>query len=194
MGNSLFPTHSRLAQITIASLIITLLIATRGHQPLIGDWLPVSTIALFFLLGVYVRHLWVLTIAFALLWLMDISGLTWEGAGDFCLSSSYLILLLSYATYWAGGRAFVHYYRQQPLFDALSLTLFALFSALVGYLFITAGFYYTTNSEPQFASMLKTYFDYLPQHLAGLAFYLAVATALHVGLHQLSGQKEAQPS
>ncbi len=109
------PTLSLRNQILLAALLILLLVTTRGHNVMTLEMIPVSTMGLFFLLGVYFRKVWVLTLAFAIVWTMDITGLTWSGNTDFCLSNSYLFLLISYAIYWAGGQLFARLYAGENL-------------------------------------------------------------------------------
>ena len=79
-------------QLLLGAFLILLLVITRSHNTLSFDLIPVSTIGLFFLLGVYFRKVWVLTLAFAVVWMMDITGMTWSGNTEFCLKDSYLFL------------------------------------------------------------------------------------------------------
>ncbi len=174
------PSLSIRSQLFLAGLLIALLVITRGHNVLSLDFLPTSTIALFFLMGVYFRQVWVLTLAFIIVWTMDISGLTWSGNGNFCLSHSYLFLLLSYATYWAGGRLFAALYAGNNLKSLLTLSLIAPISGALGYLISAASFHYLSGYfEPNFNEMIQDYAMRLPGHLAGLGFYLVVAVIAH---------------
>lgn len=174
------PSLSIRNQLILGALLIALLVVTRGHNLLSMDFLPTSTIALFFLMGVYFRQVWVLTLAFVIVWTMDISGLTWSGNGNFCLSHSYLFLLLSYATYWAGGRLFAKLYTGDNLKSLFMLAVIAPISGALGYLISAASFHYLSGYfEPSFTEMIQDYAMRLPGHLAGLGFYLVVAVVAH---------------
>lgn len=168
------------AQLIVAILIISLLIGTRGHQPILGSWLPVSTIGLFFLLGVYLPSFAVLTLALFSIWLMDITGITWEATDSFCLSQSYSFLLASYIIYWWGGRWFARHHQGILSTDLRNLSIAAFISASVGFAVISIGFHYFSGLfEPNFTQLAHEYTTQLPGHLLGLAFYLVIALLIH---------------
>lgn len=177
------PTLSIRNQLLLGAFLILLLVTTRGHNALSFDLIPVSTIGLFFLLGVYFRKVWVLTLAFAIVWTMDITGLTWSGNTDFCLSNSYLFLLLSYAIYWAGGQLFARLYAGESLKSVATLVIIAPIAGALGYLVSAASFHYLSGKfETDFSTMFSDYLSRLPGHLEGLAVYLVIATIAHMAL------------
>lgn len=177
------PTLSIRNQLLLGAFLILLLVTTRGHNALSFDLIPVSTIGLFFLLGVYFRKVWVLTLAFAIVWTMDITGLTWSGNTDFCLSNSYLFLLFSYAIYWAGGQLFARLYAGESLKSVATLVIIAPIAGALGYLVSAASFHYLSGKfETDFSTMFSDYLSRLPGHLEGLAVYLVIATIAHMAL------------
>lgn len=175
------PTLSPRNQLLLGALLILLLVTTRGHNVMTLDLIPVSTMGLFFLLGVYFRKVWVLTLAFAIVWTMDITGLTWSGNTDFCLSNSYLFLLISYATYWAGGQLFARLYAGENLKSLTTLAIIAPAAGALGYLISAASFHYLSGKfETDFSVMFSDYLARLPGHLEGLAVYLVIGVVAHL--------------
>lgn len=169
-------------QLLLGAFLILLLVTTRGHSPMVLDFIPASTMGLFFLLGVYFRQVWVLTLAFAIIWTMDITGLTWSGNTDFCLSNSYLFLLLSYAMYWAGGQLFARLYAGESIKSVVSLAVIAPIAGALGYLLSAASFHYLSGkfAEPNFSAMFSDYLARLPAHLEGLGVYLVLGVVAHM--------------
>jgi hypothetical protein len=168
-------------QLLLGAFLILLLVITRSHNTLSFDLIPVSTIGLFFLLGVYFRKVWVLTLAFAVVWMMDITGMTWSGNTEFCLKDSYLFLLLSYSVYWASGRLFATLYAGENLTSLALLTLIAPTGAALGYLVSSASFHYWSGSlEEDIIQMFSDYSMRLTGHLEGLAVYLVIAVFAHM--------------
>lgn len=168
-------------QLLLGAFLILLLVTTRGHNALNFDLIPVSTIGLFFLLGVYFRQVWVLTLAFAIVWTMDITGMTWTGNTEFCLKDSYLFLLLSYSVYWVAGRLFANLYTGENLTSLGLLTVIAPAGAALGYLISSASFHYWSGLfEEDLSQMFSDYLTRLPAHLEGLAVYLVIAAVAHM--------------
>lgn len=178
------PNLSARNQLLLGAFLILLLVTTRGHNVLSFDLIPASTMGLFFLLGVYFRKVWVLTLSFVIIWTMDITGLTWSGNTDFCLSNSYLFLLLSYATYWAGGQLFARLYAGESVKSLLTLSLIAPAAGALGYFISASSFHYLSGkfAEPNFTNMFADYLMRLPGHLEGLAVYCVIAIVAHLAL------------
>jgi len=170
-------------QVLLGAMLILLLVTTRGHSVMTLDIIPASTMGLFFLLGVYFRQVWVLTLAFAIIWTMDMTGLTWSGNTDFCLSNSYLFLLLSYAMYWTGGQLFARLYAGENLKTLATLAIIAPVSGALGYLLSASSFHYLSGKfEPDFSMMFSDYLTRLPGHLEGLVTYLVMGVVAHIAL------------
>jgi hypothetical protein len=185
------PTLSIRNQVLLGALLMLLLATTRGHGVMTLDIIPVSTMGLFFLLGVYFRQVWVLTLAFAIIWSMDMTGLTWSGNTDFCLSNSYLFLLLSYTMYWAGGQLFARLYAGETLTSLATLAIIAPVSGALGYLLSASSFHYLSGKfEPDFSMMFSDYLARLPGHLEGLGVYLVIAAVAHLALGTWAKRQE----
>ncbi|MBD3766704.1 MAG: hypothetical protein IE928_01980 [Gammaproteobacteria bacterium] len=182
-------------QLLLGAFLILLLVTTRGHSVMTWEVIPASTMGLFFLLGVYFRQVWVLTLAFAIIWTMDITGLTWSGNTDFCLSNSYLFLLFSYAIYWAGGQLFARLYAGESLKSVATLIVIAPIAGALGYFISASSFHYLSGkfAEPNFSAMFNDYLMRLPGHLEGLAVYLVIATIVHMAFSTWAkGRSHAQ--
>ena len=87
------------------SLIILLIIATRGHASWLGSaiHLPDFTLPALLIAGIYLRQFWV---AFSLILTavaIDNYAIVHQGVSAHCITPAYSVLLLSYAlTFWAG--------------------------------------------------------------------------------------------
>jgi hypothetical protein len=177
------PTLSTRNQFLLGTFLVLLLIMTRGHHELSFDWIPASTMGAFFLLGVYFRQMWVLTLTFVLIWTMDMNGLTWSADTEFCLKDSYLFLLLSYATYWAGGRLFAHLYAGETLQSLTRLAVIAPIAGALGYLIVSASFHHWSGLFMEDLSlMFGDYIARLPGHLEGLTVYLVIGVVAHLAI------------
>lgn len=181
------PNLSTRNQVLLGALLMTLLIVTRLPQIVTSELgaslIPVSTIGIFFLMGVYFRQLWLLTLSFVVVWTMDMTGMTWQADTEFCLSNSYAVLLLSYVIYWAGGRGFSHLYAGNNLKSLALLSLIAPLSAAVGYFVASLGFHYLSmQSTLGISTLWSEYVMRLPAHLEGLVVYLVIAAIIHIAL------------
>lgn len=190
------PTLSTRHQLILATMLIAFLLITRAHNLIQIDWLPSATIAGFFLMGVYFRQLWLLTLSFIIVWTADISGLTWSGGSHFCLSNSYAFLLASYAVYWLGGQVFARVYNGNTLRSLIALSVIAPISGALGYFVSSSSFHYLSGLfEPNFSVMFNEFLMRLPTHLAGLAIYLVMAVVAHLVItsraHLLNQPKQA---
>jgi multisubunit Na+/H+ antiporter MnhF subunit len=177
------PTLSIRNQVLLGAFLLLLLITTRGQGVMTLDIIPASTMGLFFLLGIYFRNLWVLTLAFVMIWAMDMTGLTWSGNTDFCLSNSYLFLLLSYAIYWVGGQLFARLYAGETLKSIVMLSIIAPIAGALGYFVSAASFHYLSGKfETDVNAMFSDYLTRLPAHLEGLAVYVMLGVIAHIAL------------
>lgn len=176
-------------QIAIGLLLVALMIATRSHHFATIHNLADASWAIFFLAGIYLRSAWPLLGLFALGWGLDVAATTWGGVSDYCMTPAYLFMLPAYASLWLAGRWFSNRYQLSwntaiPLFIAASagLVLCELFSG--------GGFYFFSGriAETSFAEFGEQLIKYFPLYIETFAFYLGIATVIHV-LFALSAQQ-----
>lgn len=182
-------TLSNRNQILIGAVLALLLIATRGQHFATLHSLPGASWAVFFLVGVYLRPVWVLPALLAFVWGLDFAPHLLSGASlaeivnggqAFCLTPAYVFLLPAYGALWLAGRWYAgrHSFALRTL-PPLVTAAFA--GAAVCELFSSGGFYFFSGrfAEPtlaEFAGRLVTYF---PRYLQSLAFYVSIAAVVH---------------
>lgn len=172
---------TRNQQILIGIALALLIIMTRGHHFASINALPSASLAVFFLAGFYLRATWVPLALIGLCAGLDFYSVTFAGTSSFCVTPAYGFLLPAYGTIWLAGRWFSKRY----MFSAKTLLPLAGgvgVASLVSELFSSGGFYFFGGRypNPTIAEFLPRIAKYFPQQLEGIAFWLVVATIVHV--------------
>lgn len=170
-------------QIFISFALVVMMLLTRSQHWASIHSLPDASWAIFFLLGVYVRALWVMPALIAASVIIDYVAITWGGVSDFCVSPAYWLLIPSYAVLFAGGRFYARGHRLS-LMGLLRLMGVALVVVAVAQLLTTGGFYFFSGrfAEPTLAGLMLRLQKYFPPMLGTFALYLGVAVIVHVAL------------
>ena len=170
-------------QIAISLVLVLIMLLTRSHHWASIHSLPDASWAIFFLLGVYVRALWVVPALIAASVVIDYVAITWGGVSDFCVSPAYWLLIPAYAVLFAGGRFYARGHRLSVM-GLLRLVGVALAVVLVAQLLTTGGFYFFSGrfADPTLAGLMLRLEKYFPPMLATFALYLGVAAAVHLAL------------
>jgi len=178
-------------QWAIGVVLMLLLVSTRSHHFATLNQLPGASWAVFFLVGVYLRSLWVFPGMFAAVWLLDFSAVTWGGVGGYCFTPAYAFLLPAYGALWGAGRWYAS--RHQDTWKTLSVLLpSVVLSAVVCELFSSGSFYllserFVALSWGEFFSREMQYF---PAYLQAMVFYVVLAVVVHGVLSTVTrGQK-----
>ncbi|OZA30462.1 MAG: hypothetical protein B7X93_03215 [Hydrogenophilales bacterium 17-61-9] len=170
-------------QIAISLVLILLMLLTRSHHWASIHSLPDASWAIFFLLGVYVRALWVVPALIAASVAIDYVAITWGGVSDFCVSPAYWLLIPAYLALFAGGRFYArgHGLSLLGLFRLIGV---ALAVVVIAELLTSGGFYFFSGrfAEPTLAGFIPRFEQYFPRMLGTFALYLGVAAAVHVAL------------
>ena len=170
-------------QIAISLVLVLMMLLTRSHHWASIHSLPDASWAIFFLLGVYVRALWIVPALIAASVVIDYVAITWGGVSDFCVSPAYWLLIPAYAVLFAGGRFYARGHRLSVM-GLLRLVGVALAVVLVAQLLTTGGFYFFSGrfAEPTLAGFIPRFEQYFPRMLGTFALYLGAAAAVHVAL------------
>ncbi|MFN3751213.1 MAG: hypothetical protein ACK4SR_07550 [Thiobacillus sp.] len=170
-------------QIAIGLALALLMFLTRSHHWAGIHSLPDASWAIFFLLGVYVRALWVVPVLIAASVVIDYVAITWGGVSDFCVSPAYWLLIPAYAVLFAGGRFYARGHRLSVT-GLLRLAGVALVVVAVAQLLTTGGFYFFSGrfAEPTLAGLVLRLEKYFLPMLGTFALYVGLAAALHVAL------------
>lgn len=170
-------------QIAVGLALTLLMLLTRSHHWAGLHSLPDASWAIFFLLGVYVRSLWVVPALIAASVAIDYVAITWGGVSDFCVSPAYWLLLPAYLVLFAGGRFYARGH-SLSLLGLARLAGVALVVVTVAELLTSGGFYVFSGrfAEPTLAGFVPRFATYFPHMLGTFSLYLGVAAAVHVAM------------
>jgi hypothetical protein len=174
-------------------LILTLIMAlTRSHHWATLNALPDASWAIFFLVGVYLRPLWIMPALIAAAMGIDYVAISQFGVSDFCISPAYWLLVPAYASLFVAGRIYAAHHRMH--LGALPwLVGTALIGAVSAELLSSGGFYFFSGrfANPTLTEFVPQFFQYFPAMLSSFAFYLGVAAVAHLLVNSTNGQRTA---
>ena len=170
-------------QLSIGAALTLLMLLTRSHHWASIHSLPDASWAIFFLLGVYVRALWVVPVLIAASVLIDYVAITWGGVSDFCVSPAYWLLIPAYLALFAGGRFYARGHRLS-LLGLARLIGVVLAVVAVAQLLTTGGFYFYSGrfDDPTLPGLVLRLEKYFPPMLGTFALYAGLAATVHVAL------------
>lgn len=181
------------SQLIIGSLLIALMLITRGHHFATIDHLPSASWAVFFLAGFYLSSKWMFPLLLTQAAFMDFAAITWGGISSFCVSPAYPLLIPAYGILWLGGRWYTKYYK----FDfktlmPLSSSIFV--ATAVSTVISNGGFYFFSGryAEPTLIEFGHRFIKYYPSSLSNLAFYIAIAMICHILVVSLTSTSTKQ--
>jgi hypothetical protein len=176
----MLPLTSR-QQFTVGSVLVLLLVATRGQHFATLHSLPGASWAVFFLAGVYLRPAWIFPALLAVVTAMDLTP--WlMGEGQFCITTAYAFLLPAYGSLWLAGHWYAGHHRL-ALSTLLPLGLSMFLGAAACELFSSGGFYFFSGrfAEPNMMEFAGRLVKYFPSYLGSFAFYVGIAALVHAG-------------
>ena len=162
-------------------LILTLVMAlTRSHHWATLHALPDASWAIFFLVGVYLRPLWIAPGLIAAAMLIDYVAITQFGVSGFCVSPAYWLLIPAYGALFIAGRVYAQHY-SMSLATLPWLAGTALVGAVTAELLSSGGFYFFSGrfADPSLAEFVPRFFKYFPSMLSSFALYLGLAAITH---------------
>ena len=170
-------------QLGLGFAFFLLMAATRSHHWASIHSLPDASWAIFFLLGVYVRALWVVPALIAASVIIDYVAITWGGVSDFCVSPAYWLLIPAYLVLFAGGRFYARGH-SLSLLGLARLVGVALVVVAVAQLLTSGGFYFFSGrfADPTLAGLILRLEKYFPPMLGTFALYVGMAGVVHVAL------------
>ncbi len=175
--------------------MLALMALTRGHHFATITHLPSATWAVFFLAGMYISKNGFFLLILATAALLDYAAITWGGVSSFCVSPAYVLLLPAYGSLWLAGHWYAkHYQFSWTTLLPLSMSLFI--ATVSSQILSSGGFYffsgrYTETSLVEFGQRFVLYY---PLQLSNIAFYLAIAAIIHVGIVLMANTLNQQHS
>ena len=165
----------------IGCCLVLLLSATRNTHFASITHLPEASWAVFFLLGVYLSAPLPLVLLLAWAGILDYVAIHWNGVSSFCVSPAYVLLIPAYTCLWMAGRWFAQAYvfQWRGLFKLVGA---ALVGASLCELLSSGGFYFFSGrfEAPNLAEFGQRLIQYFPHFLQVMAFYLLLATLVHI--------------
>jgi len=173
-------------------VILTLVMAlTRSHHWAALHSLPDASWAVFFLVGVYLRALWIVPALMLGAALIDYVSIVYLGVNGFCVSPAYWFLVPTYATLFLAGRVYSRHHRLS--WSALPWLLgCALVGAALAELFSSGGFYFFSGrfAEPSLSEFVPRLVKYFPGMLSTMATYLGLAAVIHIAVASWRGDAQ----
>jgi len=173
-------------------LILTLVMAlTRSHHWATMHSLPDASWAVFFLVGVYLRALWIVPALMLGAALIDYVSIVYLGVNGFCVSPAYWFLVPTYATLFLAGRVYSRHHRLS--WSALPWLLgCALVGAALAELFSSGGFYFFSGrfAEPSLSEFVPRLVKYFPGMLSTMATYLGLDAVIHIAVASWRGDAQ----
>lgn len=166
--------------------LVLLMVATRSSH--FGDAfnLPDASVAIFFLAGVYLRHIGPFLLLCATAVASDYISITHNGVSDFCISTAYAALLPTYVVMWFGGRwCSRHLQTQLGHLFAFALVFFVCtilaFNISSGSFYLWSGYF-----DPSWAEYSQRIAAYLPAYLKNAFVYAIAAAFTHAAVLAVS--------
>ncbi|MFA5241859.1 MAG: hypothetical protein WC029_06360 [Sulfuricella sp.] len=178
-------------QLAIGFALALLMALTRSHHWATLHSLPDASWAVFFIVGFYLRSLWIAPALMLGAVLIDYAAITWGGVSDFCISPAYWLLIPAYASLFLAGRVYARHHRLS--WSALPWLLgCALAGALLAELFSSGGFYFFSGefAAPSLGEFFPRLVAFFPRTLSTMAAYIGLATVIHVAVASWHGDAQ----
>jgi len=163
--------------LTTAVALVALLAVTRiGHFGGINT-LPDASLAVFFLLGLWVASPRWLVVALLAAAATDAVAIA-QGASSYCITPAYPLLIPTYGVLWGAGRAICVYgARWHGWMRGLALGVALLASTTIAFVLSNASFYALSGyfEAMPVGDFVRGVSRYFRPYLAGAAAYVAVA-------------------
>ena len=183
-------------QLAVGFILTLVMALTRSHHWATLHSLPDASWAVFFLVGVYLRALWIVPALMLGAALIDYVSITWFGVSGFCVSPAYWFLVPTYAALFLAGRVYSRHHSLS--WSSLPWLLgCALVGAALAELFSSGGFYFFSGrfAEPGLSEFVSRLVKYFPGMLSTMVTYLGLAAVIHIVVASWRGdaQHAARP-
>ncbi|MHB8741574.1 MAG: hypothetical protein ACYC9L_00475 [Sulfuricaulis sp.] len=183
-------------RLAIALLLGLVMAATRFHHFGSAISLPDASLAVFFLVGFYLRPSLFLAGFLAEAGLIDYLAINVGGVSNFCVSSAYWFLIPTYgvmwfAGRWAAGKNQMRWQSLLPLFGALFVASSVAFLISNGSFYLLSGRFPTLSWVQYSERVIKYYAPYMTSTFGYVAFaaFLHWATATIGQMRALRGNR-----
>ena len=178
--------------IAVFVLLTLLMLATRSHHFASLNHLPSASIAVFFLAGMYLRHIKAFWFFYILTLTIDLASSYYRGQFGDCITTSYPALVLSYAAMFTAGLYTRPNWQQSTWQVNIVKVALGLFMASSIAFFISNGSYYAFSGKfpdlswAEYASRVDKYYF---KSISNTIFYVISAMAIDFSLsHFFTGK------
>ena len=175
----------------IGGLLLLTMVLTRSH---LINHIQDTSWAVFFLLGFYIRRIFVFGLFFLAAFAVDLFIIDAQGGTSFCFTPSYPFLIPAYAALWAGGRWFANHYHEN-LRGGIYFVGAAVIGITVSFLISNFGFYWFSGRFPDMSSLeyVQRIVKYLPMYLQTTLLYLGIAGVIHLAVTHANKLSDKRP-
>ncbi len=170
-------------RLAIALLLGLFMVATRFHHFGSAVSLPDASLAVFFLVGIYLRPSLFLAAFLAEAALIDYLAITYGSVSDWCVTPAYFFLIPTYASVWFAGRWYAsrhqHAWRTLvPLLATLAAGTTAAFLISNSSFFLLSG-RFPDMSWMEYGTRAAKYF---PPYISSTFLYVLFVATVHTVL------------
>lgn len=165
-------------ELSIFGILAVVMLITRSHSLSNIIHVPDTSLASFFVLGLFVSRLVGFAALFALGLAIDMVVIGWLGQSSFCLTPAYWMLVPAYGIMWLAGRfAQTRLGLRAPALPALAALVVG--ATFASELLSSGGFYFMGGrfAEPTLAGFLPRIVRYFPGTLVATLGWSGLAAA-----------------
>ena len=166
----------------IFAVLTLLMLATRTHHFASLNHLPSASIAIFFLVGMYLRNMKAFWFFYTLTLVVDLASSYFRGQFGDCITTSYPALVLSYGVMFAAGFYTKPNWQQSAWQNNIIKVALGLFVASSIAFFISNGSYYALSGkfpELSWAEYATRVDKYYFRSISNPVFYVISAIVIH---------------
>ncbi len=185
--------NTNLQRVTVLSLLVLLMAATRTHVFTHFTPVPDASWAVFFIGGFYLRNWsrWAFPLLMVLAVGIDWAVITGQGMNfwsHYCVSPGYWMLVPAHLAMWTAGLWLRRNYAGASVPALGRLVAAVIVATALCHLFAQGGFYWLSDSvaEPTFAGWAKNYGDWFVPYLRATAMFVAFAAIAQVVSEQVA--------
>jgi hypothetical protein len=158
--------------------LLSFLFFTRGSHFASIISLPDASVAIFFIVGFYLRNPIFFIFAITQSMLIDYLVTSSLGTAESCFTSAYIFLLFAYTSVWISGRWLSKHW-QPNLLGVMNFFKAALLGIIVGEIISSGSYNLINQTQPNGFDMVELLVQYLPHALKITLTYLLVAASIH---------------
>lgn len=183
MTKPIFSNNSnKIAMLAIGSLLLVLMVMTRGNHFMSSVNLPSASIAVFFLAGLYLSRISAFWFFYITSIVIDLSVSYSKGDFGSCITNTYPLLAFSYgAVFYAGRLLSVSVATGLSTTLALKTLLVLFIGTSVAFVISNGSYYWFSGNyvEPNWQEYTARFAKYYPSYILRPLYYVVPALLIH---------------